>query len=84
MMDVCWGRLSVAGPMGPVRPRAVATAWVRTVELKYEEGTQLYKLTEKGLKYLRAFDQISEMIAIDGGVGSNVDLTSMGVDALTE
>jgi predicted transcriptional regulator len=52
--------------------------------LKYEEGTQLYKLTEKGLKYLSAFDQISEMIAIDGGVGSNVDLTSMGADALTE
>lgn len=33
--------------------------------IKYEEGTGLYKLTEKGLQYLRAFDQINEIISLD-------------------
>ncbi len=34
--------------------------------LSYEEGTQLYKLTERGLKFLNTFDQISDMISVDG------------------
>jgi predicted transcriptional regulator len=34
--------------------------------LSYEEGTSLYHLTEKGLQYLRVFDQISDMISIEG------------------
>src|ERR1022692_3782621 len=34
--------------------------------IKYEQGTQLYKLTERGLHYLRAFDQINEIISING------------------
>jgi predicted transcriptional regulator len=33
--------------------------------LSYEEGTQLYRLTERGLRFLRAFDQISDMISVD-------------------
>jgi predicted transcriptional regulator len=33
--------------------------------LRYQEGTQLYMLTERGLHFLRAFDQISEMIAVN-------------------
>jgi len=34
--------------------------------LSYEEGTQLFRLTEKGLHYLSTFDQISDMISISG------------------
>jgi predicted transcriptional regulator len=33
--------------------------------LRCEEGTQLYRLTERGLHFLRAFDQISEMISVN-------------------
>ena len=32
--------------------------------LSYEEGTSQYRLTEKGLQYLRVFDQISDMISV--------------------
>lgn len=32
--------------------------------LSYEEGTHLYKLTEKGLHYLSAFDKINEIISV--------------------
>ncbi len=32
----------------------------------YEEGTQLYKLTERGLQLLRAYEGISDMITLDG------------------
>jgi len=32
--------------------------------VRYEQGTSLYKLTEKGLHYLRAFDQINEIISV--------------------
>ena len=31
----------------------------------YEEGTQLYKLTDRGLHLLRAYEGISDMIALD-------------------
>jgi predicted transcriptional regulator len=34
--------------------------------LTYEEGTQLFRLTEKGLHYLGTFDQISDMISVSG------------------
>jgi predicted transcriptional regulator len=37
--------------------------------ISYEEGTHLYKLTEKGLHYLTAFDQINDIISI-GNKGS--------------
>ena len=30
--------------------------------MAYEEGTQLYKLTEKGLKFLNMSEELSEMI----------------------
>jgi predicted transcriptional regulator len=30
-----------------------------------EEGTQLYKLTEKGLHFLRTYSEISSLLAID-------------------
>jgi predicted transcriptional regulator len=32
--------------------------------LSYEEGTSQYRLTEKGLQFLRVFDQISDMISV--------------------
>jgi predicted transcriptional regulator len=32
--------------------------------LRFEEETSLYRLTEKGLHYLRAFDRISSIIAV--------------------
>ena len=34
--------------------------------INYEEGTQLFKLTEKGLHYLSTFDEISDMISVNG------------------
>jgi predicted transcriptional regulator len=34
--------------------------------LGYEQGTHLYKLTEKGLHYLHAFDQINDIISVSG------------------
>lgn len=33
--------------------------------LKYEEGTQTYRPTEKGLKFLKASDSMSELIPIE-------------------
>jgi predicted transcriptional regulator len=32
----------------------------------YEEGSGLYKLSERGLQLLRAYEGISEMITLDG------------------
>lgn len=32
--------------------------------LSYEEGTHLYKLTEKGLYFISAFDKINEIISV--------------------
>ena len=32
--------------------------------LSYEDGTSLYRLTEKGLQFLRVFDEISDMISV--------------------
>ena len=34
--------------------------------ITYEEGTQLFRLTEKGLHYLTTFDEISDMISVNG------------------
>ena len=34
--------------------------------LSYEEGTSLFRLTEKGLEYLSTFDKISDMISVSG------------------
>lgn len=31
--------------------------------LKYEEGTQLYKITDKGRHFLHAYDEISELVS---------------------
>lgn len=49
--------------------------------LKYEEGTGLYKLTEKGLQYLRAFDQINEIISLDDKPAENVSFASGAAEA---
>ena len=32
----------------------------------YEEGTQLYKLTEKGMKLMRTYEGIRDMISVNG------------------
>ncbi|MGH9917595.1 MAG: winged helix-turn-helix domain-containing protein [Nitrososphaerales archaeon] len=34
--------------------------------ISYEEGTQLYKLTERGLGLLRACEGMSDLIALEG------------------
>jgi predicted transcriptional regulator len=34
--------------------------------IRYEEGSRLYKLSERGMKVLEAYEGISEMIALDG------------------
>jgi len=31
--------------------------------LSYEQGTQLYKINEKGYKFLRSYGEISELVA---------------------
>jgi len=31
--------------------------------LAYEQGTQLYKINEKGYKFLRSYSEISELVA---------------------
>ena len=33
---------------------------------RYEEGSGLYKLSERGMRVLEAYEGISEMIALDG------------------
>ena len=33
--------------------------------LKYEEGTQHYTITEKGLRFINAYDDIRELISED-------------------
>jgi predicted transcriptional regulator len=34
--------------------------------LSFEEETAQYKVTEKGLRFLRVYDDISEMVSLDG------------------
>ena len=34
--------------------------------IRYEEGSGLYKLSERGMKLLEAYEGISKMIALDG------------------
>jgi predicted transcriptional regulator len=34
--------------------------------IRYEEGSGLYKLSERGMRVLEAYEGISEMIALDG------------------
>ena len=31
--------------------------------IKYEEGTQIYKITEKGRHFLQAYDEISDLVS---------------------
>jgi predicted transcriptional regulator len=37
--------------------------------ISYEEGSGLYRLTENGMKLLRVYEGISEMISINGEKG---------------
>src|SRR5271156_648339 len=39
--------------------------------ISYEEGTQLFRLTEKGLHYMSTFDEISDMISVNGTKSSD-------------
>jgi predicted transcriptional regulator len=34
--------------------------------IRYEEGSQLYKLSERGMQVLQAYEGISDMIALNG------------------
>ena len=38
--------------------------------ISYDQGTGLYKLTETGVKLLRTYEGISELISIDDAKGS--------------
>lgn len=38
--------------------------------ISQEEGTQEYKLTEQGLRYLRVYDEISEIVSLNSPKGS--------------
>lgn len=35
--------------------------------IKYEEGVQIYKLTEKGRRFLHAYDEISDLVSKPAG-----------------
>jgi predicted transcriptional regulator len=39
--------------------------------ISYEEGTSLFRLTEKGLHYMSTFDEISDMISVNGTKSSD-------------
>jgi predicted transcriptional regulator len=39
----------------------------------YEQGSSLYKLTERGLQLLRAYEGISDMISLDLQKASNIE-----------
>jgi predicted transcriptional regulator len=39
--------------------------------VRYEEGSGLYKLSERGMKVLQAYEGISDMIALDGQKQAN-------------
>jgi predicted transcriptional regulator len=39
----------------------------------YEEGTGLYKLTENGMKLLRVYEGISDMISVNGNANKSVE-----------
>ncbi len=45
--------------------------------LKYEEGTQHYTITEKGLRFINAYDEIRELVS--GGSEENFQKQSLGV-----
>ncbi|HZA06989.1 MAG TPA: winged helix-turn-helix domain-containing protein [Nitrososphaeraceae archaeon] len=34
--------------------------------IEYEEGTQLYRTTEKGIRLLRVYNQVGELVVING------------------
>ncbi len=38
--------------------------------IAYEEGTGLYKLTENGMKLLRVYEGISDMVSVNGDKGA--------------
>jgi len=45
--------------------------------LKYEEGTQHYTITEKGLRFINAYDEIRELVS--GGTEENFRKESLGM-----
>jgi DNA-binding IclR family transcriptional regulator len=45
--------------------------------LKYEEGTQHYTITEKGLRFINAYDEIRELVS--GGSEENFQKQGLGV-----
>ncbi len=38
--------------------------------ISFEEGSQEYKLTEQGLRFLRVYDEISEIVSLNNNKGS--------------
>ncbi len=44
--------------------------------ISFEEESQEYKLTEQGLRFLRVYDEISEIVSLNGnGVGKSLERT---------
>ena len=46
--------------------------------LKYEEGSQIYTITEKGLRFMNAYDEIRELVS--GNEEENFQKESMGIN----
>ena len=46
--------------------------------LKYEEGSQIYTITEKGLRFMNAYDQIRELVS--GNEEENFQKASLGIN----
>jgi predicted transcriptional regulator len=38
--------------------------------ISFEDGSQEYKLTEQGLRFLRVYDEISEIVSLNNNKGS--------------
>ncbi len=45
--------------------------------LKYEEGSQVYTITEKGLRFMNAYDEIRELVS--GSEEENFQKESLGL-----
>src|ERR1700756_4850876 len=41
--------------------------------ISFEEGSQEYKLTEQGLRFLRVYDEISEIVSLNNNTGKSLE-----------
>jgi predicted transcriptional regulator len=75
-----------AATVGATKTRIMYSAYLSYAQVKeylsflternliwYEQGSSLYKLTERGLQLLRAYEGISDMISLDVQKASNLE-----------